>query len=91
MLVCSPVWIVTTSATTAPNKGDAKMITAYFRDEQGNTLTIDAPTFARAYQQAVDQGFYVYDYDTEEWTAENEEYNRIDQRLRSNGSFWGSK
>ena len=43
------------------------MITAYFRDEEGNTLTIDAPTFAKAYQQAVDQGFYVYDYDTEEW------------------------
>jgi hypothetical protein len=50
------------------------MITAYFRDEEGNTLTIDAPTFAKAYQQAVDQGFYVYDYDTEEWEA-NHEYN----------------
>ena len=47
------------------------MITAYFRDEEGNTLTIDAPTFAKAYQQAVDQGFYVYDYDTEEWDAMN--------------------
>jgi hypothetical protein len=47
------------------------MITAYFRDEEGNTLTIDAPTFAKAYQQAVDQGFYVYDYDTEEWDDMN--------------------
>ena len=43
------------------------MITAYFKDEEGRTLIIDAPTFAEAYQQAVDQGFYVYDYDTEEW------------------------
>jgi hypothetical protein len=67
------------------------MITAYFRDEEGNTLIIDAPTFAKAYQQAVDSGFYVYDYDTEEWQSEDEEYHRIDQRLRSNGSFWGSK
>ena len=50
---------------------DIKMITAYFRDEEGNTLTIDAPTFAKAYQQAVDQGFYVYDYDTEEWDNDN--------------------
>jgi hypothetical protein len=70
MLVCSPVWIVTTSATTAPNKGDVKMITAYFKDEEGQTLIIDAKTFADAYQQAVDQGFYVYDYDTEEWDNE---------------------
>lgn len=43
------------------------MITAYFKDEEGNVLVIDAPTFSRAYQEAVDQGFYVYDYDTEEW------------------------
>ena len=48
------------------------MITAYFRDEDGNTLIIDAPTFAKAYQQAVDSGFYVYDYDTEEWEANHE-------------------
>ena len=47
------------------------MITAYFKDEEGNTLTIDATTFAKAYQQAVDQGFYVYDYDTEEWNDES--------------------
>ena len=47
------------------------MITAYFRDEEGNTLVIDAPTFAKAYQQATDQGFYVYDYDTEEWDYDN--------------------
>jgi hypothetical protein len=56
-----------TSAITALNKGDVKMITAYFKDEEGQTLIIDAKTFAEAYQQAVDQGFYVYDYDTEEW------------------------
>lgn len=43
------------------------MITAYFRDEEGNTLTIDAKTFSEAYRQAVEQDFYVYDYDTEEW------------------------
>jgi hypothetical protein len=43
------------------------MITAYFKDEEGQTLIIDAKTFSEAYQQAVDQGFYVYDYDTEEW------------------------
>jgi hypothetical protein len=67
------------------------MITVYFKDDKGNTLVIDAPTFAHAYQQAVDQDFYVFDYDTEEWQAEDEEYNRIDQKLRSNGSFWGSK
>jgi hypothetical protein len=67
------------------------MITAYFKDDKGQTLVIDAPTFANAYQQAVDQDFYVFDYDFEEWQAEDEEYNRIDQRLRSNGSFWGSK
>lgn len=47
------------------------MITAYFKDEEGQTLIIDAPTFAEAYQQAVDQGFYVYDYDTEEWNNDN--------------------
>jgi hypothetical protein len=47
------------------------MITAYFKDEEGNTLIIDAPTFAKAYQQACDAGFYVYDYDTEEWDDEH--------------------
>ena len=47
------------------------MITAYFKDEGGNTLVIDAPTFAAAYQQAVDQNFYVFDYDTEEWNDDN--------------------
>ena len=47
------------------------MITAYFKDEEGQTLIIDAPSFAKAYQQAVDQGFYVYDYDTEEWDDES--------------------
>ena len=47
------------------------MITAYFKDEDGNTLVIDAPTFASAYQQAVDTGFYVFDYDTEEWDDDN--------------------
>ena len=67
------------------------MITAYFKDEEGNVLVIDAPTFSRAYQEAIDQGFYVYDYDTEEWEPQDEEFNRIDQRLRSNGSFWGCK
>ena len=67
------------------------MITAYFRDEEGNTLTIDAPSFAQAYERAVDQGFEVYDFDTEEWESDDDEYRRIDQRLRSNGSFWGSK
>jgi hypothetical protein len=46
---------------------DIKMITAYFKDEGGNTLVIDAPTFAQAYQRAVDTGFYVFDYDFEEW------------------------
>jgi len=50
---------------------EINVITAYFRDEEGNTLTIDATTFAKAYQQAVDQGFYVYDYDTEEWDNDN--------------------
>jgi hypothetical protein len=67
------------------------MITAYFRDDKGQTLVIDAPTFVKAYAQALYQGFYVYDYDIEEWQSEDEEYHRIDQRLRSNGSFWGSK
>jgi hypothetical protein len=67
------------------------VITAYFKDDKGNTLIIDAPTFEHAYRQAIEQDFYVYDYDTEEWQAEDEEYHRIDQRLRSNGSFWGSK
>jgi hypothetical protein len=43
------------------------MITAYFRDEEGNTLTIDAKTFSEAYQGAVEQDFYVFDYDFEEW------------------------
>ena len=43
------------------------MITAYFRDEEGNTLVIDAKTFSEAYSKAVEQDFYVYDYDTEEW------------------------
>ena len=47
------------------------MITAYFKDEQGNTLVIDAPTFSNAYQQAVDLDFYVFDYDTEEWDDEH--------------------
>jgi hypothetical protein len=47
------------------------VITAYFKDEEGQTLIIDAKTFAEAYQQAVDQGFYVYDYDTEEWDNDN--------------------
>jgi hypothetical protein len=45
------------------------MMTVYFKDDKGETLTIDAPTFAKAYQQACDQGFYVYDYDTEEWDS----------------------
>jgi len=43
------------------------MITAYFKDEEGNTLVIDAQTFEEAYKQAIEQDFYVYDYDTEEW------------------------
>ena len=43
------------------------MITAYFKDQEGNTLVIDAQTFEEAYQQAIEQDFYVYDYDTEEW------------------------
>jgi hypothetical protein len=43
------------------------MITAYFKDDKGLTLVIDAPTFADAYQQAVDSDFYVFDYDFEEW------------------------
>lgn len=47
------------------------MITAYFKDEGGNTLVIDAPTFPDAYQQAVDQDFYVFDYDFEEWDDEH--------------------
>jgi hypothetical protein len=46
------------------------MITAYFKDEGGNTLVIDAKTFQEAYNQAVAQDFYVYDYDTEEWGDE---------------------
>ncbi len=46
------------------------MITAYFKDEEGQTLTIDAKTFQEAYNQAVAQGFNVYDYDTEEWDNE---------------------
>ena len=48
------------------------MITAYFKDEEGQTLTIDAKTFLEAYNQAVAQGFNVYDYDTEEWEQNNE-------------------
>jgi hypothetical protein len=43
------------------------MITAYFKDDKGLTLVIDAPTFADAYQQAIDSDFYVFDYDFEEW------------------------
>ena len=43
------------------------MITAYFKDEEGNTLVIDAQTCEEAYRQAIEQDFYVYDYDTEEW------------------------
>ena len=46
------------------------MITAYFKDEGGNTLVIDAPTFSNAYQQAVYLDFYVFDYDFEEWDDE---------------------
>lgn len=47
------------------------MITAYFKDDKGNTLVIDAKTFSEAYNQAVEQDFYVYDYDTEEWDDEH--------------------
>jgi hypothetical protein len=47
------------------------MITAYFKDDEGHSLIIDAPNFAKAYQQACDAGFYVYDYDTEEWDNDN--------------------
>ncbi len=43
------------------------MITAYFKDDKGNTLVIDAKSFQEAYKQAVELDFYVYDYDTEEW------------------------
>ena len=46
------------------------MITAYFKDQEGNTLVIDAQTFEEAYRQAIEQDFYVYDYDTEEWDNE---------------------
>ena len=43
------------------------MITAYFKDEEGQTLTIDAKTFQEAYNEAVAHGCNVSDYDTEEW------------------------
>ena len=43
------------------------MITAYFKDDKGDTLVIDAPTLADAYQQAIDADFYIFDYDFEEW------------------------
>jgi len=46
------------------------MITAYFRNDKGQTLVIDAPTFSSAYQRALELEFYVYDYDTEEWDDE---------------------
>jgi hypothetical protein len=48
------------------------MITAYFKDDKGNTLVIDAPTFSCAYQQAVEQDFYVFDYDFEDWEDDND-------------------
>ena len=50
------------------------MITAYFKDDEGRSLVIDAKTFEQAYRQACEMGFYVYDYDTEEWDDNEGEY-----------------
>ena len=37
-----------------------------FVDDQGNTLHLNANSFAEAYRKAIELDFYVYDFDIEE-------------------------